>query len=670
MKRRTWAFLVLAVVLASILTWRFSWYESIAPRPPESRLTPAMSVSDHDPTKASGIASLDSAREERAKPVLSALGLVRDSVSKRPISRFEVRYFPVDQRGYELEGRQQQVAYSTETGRFAMENLARGYWTFVAKAENYQSRPIERVRIEDRAIAELTFDLLAGVHVAGNVVEEGTGSPIAGARITFGMRAARFDPDARVSDFLVITSDSQGRFAIDGLPEGSNTLEVDASGYARRRITIESPADSFVNVELGFGGTVTGEVLGPSHSVGISADVRLEDSTTGIGVGAQADDRGRFEFRALAYGSYRVSASSLAGNAAAVVVVVSERNSRPHVTLLTDHVGIVTGRVLGLDVNGRVRVMAIRDKTTLASAQAGADGTYVLSGLPSGTCRLLAFHADGRTANREVNVSSESETSVDFDFTGGGRLFGQIVGAPDNNEGLVVRATSVQPSQRLSATASIEHKQSYELRGLPYGDYTISIPGFASDTVYVDGSVQYDFKLSSAVIQGSVADTTNRPLEGVHVQLVSVERADGPTQAVEDTASNQAGEFHVVAPGPGTYSVALSAKGYDTAFETVVASYASSQHRFRLEPIASGAAGKLRILDKPSGIALRNAYAYVETGTHARHFFELDLNESGEVSLPPSFSGHPLSVFWLGYEPERVIWNANDTLDVALTPLN
>jgi hypothetical protein len=241
-------------------------------------------------------------------------------------------------------------------------------------------------------------------------------------------------------------------------------------------------------------------------------------------------------------------------------------------------------------------------------------GKYRIDGLWEGEY-LVAVYANGAFEYYENASLAELATPVkvrggevaDVNFAlvprndGAGVITGKVLSEWDQTplEIAVVTAKSAStilnyPQSELFYTAVTQQDGSYELKGLPPGEYYVmsfaayAMPEFYKDVydpaqatlVKVDGinpTTTIDFSLSymlwlkgreswmndgtGAMITGLVTDTNNQPLAGAIVYLLN--------QAGEPMASaqtNATGNFELAGMPLGNYALQVSKLGYNTMF--------------------------------------------------------------------------------------------------------
>ncbi len=237
-------------------------------------------------------------------------------------------------------------------------------------------------------------------------------APVEGALVS-ARRLWRGGPgSAEGSAAAQATSDAEGRFALRELAPGRYLLTASREGFTQARAVVAQPGEE-PTIELSRGGTLagvvrdgrTGEPLAP-----FDVEVRRGGRRWKLLVGAATvvDATGRFEIRDLPPGPVVVTASA-PGHlpSAEVEATIPEHPGVAEVEIRLGQGGRVAGRVTdratGQPLPG-ARVLLEGDggspPTLLdpgASAVAGADGSFLLSGLP---VRTVSLHvaADGHHA--------------------------------------------------------------------------------------------------------------------------------------------------------------------------------------------------------------------------------------------------------------------------------
>ena len=214
-------------------------------------------------------------------------GTVRDGAGK-PITAFTIVAWP--RRGAFGRDPEERATVIAPDGRYTMP-LPVGSYAVSAVARGFARASDRTVEIGDDG-AEADFTLARGSRISGRVVERGSGNAIAGALVSFEGHA--------IDDTLGIstdaTSDSNGAFAIEGLPGGRQSLNVQAAGHNGRILGgLDVPTDGALGpLTIDLAPTPPGEE--PSTEfVGIGATLAAQPEgmrITNVAPGSGASDAG------------------------------------------------------------------------------------------------------------------------------------------------------------------------------------------------------------------------------------------------------------------------------------------------------------------------------------------------------------------------------------------
>src|SRR5262249_39204904 len=157
-----------------------------------------------------------------------------------------------------------------------------------------------------------------GGGLSGRVVDP-RGNPVSGASVACCDAGARpggpggFGGGGSVPS---ATSDGDGRFQLDGLPDGAVTLTVTDADYVPTTRQVDPASAGDVVVTLSTGAEISGNVVSSDSGASVAgASVRLDpqgDSggAAGGSQSAQADGGGGFHFDHLSAGRYRLTAQT------------------------------------------------------------------------------------------------------------------------------------------------------------------------------------------------------------------------------------------------------------------------------------------------------------------------------------------------------------------------
>ncbi|MFW5966461.1 MAG: carboxypeptidase regulatory-like domain-containing protein, partial [Persicimonas sp.] len=110
-------------------------------------------------------------------------------------------------------------------GRFAFDSLRPATYWFRAKSDRYADGTSERVEVRaERTTSGVTIRLGEAGRITGQVTDEESGEPVAGARVQL------FEPGSPFSQNQTRT-DEEGRYELDGVPSGRQSVRVTKKDY-------------------------------------------------------------------------------------------------------------------------------------------------------------------------------------------------------------------------------------------------------------------------------------------------------------------------------------------------------------------------------------------------------------------------------------------------------
>lgn len=313
------------------------------------------------------------------RPVTSGSGLREWTVARVPVGddgRFAA----------ELEDRE---------GRFYLRALAPGFATAAS--------PLTAIET-GRTTYQADLVLVPTQSLAGRVVSSADGTtPIVAARIA--LLPPDEDRSRRGRRTMAAVTDGGGRFRVPDVAAGDWFLDVDAEGFVRTTLAVNSPRAAGLVLELDPAFEIAGVVKLPGAAkasdvwdggAGSSFWVMLRNERDRESwASAPVDIDGRFRATGLRSGTYTVSVSVRGGT---VSVQPFETGGVPagktDVELMLSAAGEIAGRVLAPDGRplGGCSVQAFSetgDRYTPTDTTED-DGTFVIRGVTSGTYRLEA----------------------------------------------------------------------------------------------------------------------------------------------------------------------------------------------------------------------------------------------------------------------------------------
>ena len=461
-------------------------------------------------------------------------------------------------------GRPQRAATDDEGG-FAFERVAPGPIELRAEAPRYQVAKLEGLEASPgQELAGLEIVLLPGGVVEGRVLSP-DGRPLPGAEVILSLTSERgmaFTPHRTQSD-------GDGRYRLDGLPTGPQTLEARAEGYRRAAREVEVSAEpKAVDFQLERGLEVSGRVVNEAGEPVAGADVHL---VAGINqfdaLRVQSGSDGAFRIAGVQDGSYRLRvrkegyATDLQGHP----VTVSGA-SVGDIELKLSSGGRITGRLSGLEFSdlARVRVWAGYE---LNQGRVDSEGVYEISSLAPMEWEITAVvpNTSLRASGRVTLEPGAREARLDLQFGDGRELRGVVL-----RNGQPLPGASVEldgTGNREAAAETTDHQGAFRFGGLKDGvyDLRVSTPNGAQhkESVEIAGNRDIRVELRTASLSGRVIDSQDHsPISGARVTLEPVgdERFFFPP--LETDAK---GTFRLLEVGGGAWKVKAVRDGYAPA---------------------------------------------------------------------------------------------------------
>jgi|GEM_PF-1470690 len=372
-------------------------------------------------------------------------------------------------------------ARSDADGRFAFEGVSVGAFRVTATAMGYRSgtAPLEVVAGET-ATASLTLTRRDGM---GGVVVDDQGQPVSGAAIYSS------DPEARGR--MAARSNGTGRFWVGWRPKVGTTLFAQHASYASSAPVKVGEGHPDVTLTLKPGGRLRARVLDPDgRPVAVySASIWPEPGTRARGKTVRSNDSsGILEVASVAPGTYTIRVTA-AGYPPAVTkpfkVAAKQLTDAGDIRLAGG--GQVTGRVVDAATNKPLRGVRVYLSAARAAgyrgraptASTGADGEFVIRGLPPGRLSLRFMRqgfltrvesAIEVTAKDPMDIGDISLSRATGDSAGRGRMQYQGVGAVLRRQGdglLVQRVFDGAPAAEAGLVAGTSIQT---INGTPVSD--------------------------------------------------------------------------------------------------------------------------------------------------------------------------------------------------------
>jgi protocatechuate 3,4-dioxygenase beta subunit len=626
----------------------------------------------------------------------SVRGRVEDGDTKRPVTDFTIsRSGPRGGGGIQIalgRGGGDQT-FQSDDGSFELTDVPPGKWTIRGVAAGYRSAEASGVEVGEGETTEgVVLSLKKGGGLSGRVIDP-RGTPVANASVTWHPAETGGGPMGAAMARMMgggggasTTSDADGHFQFDGLPDARVTVAASHPDYLEATRDID-PKETAVDLSLGTGASISGTVVGgDGRSAVPGALVQLnEEGSGGGGFGGgfgggggdstRTDGSGNFLFEHLSGGRFKLIASGNTGKSAAKEVVVADGQPLAGVLVQMVTGSLVHGTVSGLPFGqlGGVRIMASGTNYS-DSVQTDDSGVYSLHDVPSGVIRLQATTSllSGRSTAKTVEVPDGGDFQADIAFQGVSRLAGRVTRADRPLSGLFVNALPDPPRANAGrSSGQTDDNGGYALEGLDDGNYTVTVSGQGVSyrrAFAVSGDTSGDILLPAISVTGTVTESgSGVPLEGVTVQA----QTGNETQALsmKQGVTDSAGHYFIDDVDPGSYQLTARKAEYQMKTQSLTVGSDSPQSDFVL---SRGTGVGLQANDGLTGSPLRgvSVIAYGAGGSIAfSGAITLDSTGRGEIgSLGPG--AYALYIFSNGYSPRSFpsVMVPSATLGVTLTP--
>jgi hypothetical protein len=475
-------------------------------------------------------------------------------------------------------------------------------------------------------------DTPSGVTVQGTVVQAPGGQPIRKANLQFVARGGQSNVPYSA------TTDADGQFEIDGVKPGRYTVTVEHPGFVQaargRSMSIvllagKDKADLLFHMKPA--AVVTGKIVDldgdPMRDVTVSA-LRVGSALRGMGFhDSITNDLGEFRIPDLQEGRYTIQALPPQGikpsstpekddtkdhviyvatyypgtldKGQAVPVEVHPGDEIPiNFGVLTSPAYRITGTLVGVPSKDMVEIMLFsKDRGAELNQQQGEGGKFefqnVLPGSYTATLMVVSGFAAGQPHMERMRVAEPIEvtkanvdglrlqpnpsgdvrgkvrmdTGQKFDWT---QLHVFLAPLDERDSGIAISG-----SLELPGVAGINKDGTFELKGVPCGNYQLLVGGESNLRDYITKSVSVEgrditdsgFVVSSgtvlevvmsangATIEGTVTDSKGKPVAYATVlDVPSVERRTRSDLYQQDT-TDERGRFSLHGLNPGKYTV-------------------------------------------------------------------------------------------------------------------
>jgi hypothetical protein len=467
-------------------------------------------------------------------PQAVLVGTVTDGADGAPVRSAEVR---IGDQG---------TVFTDQEGRFRKAWLRSGELAVQVVADGYPNAEIP-AELQWRRESPVAIRLSGDAVLVGRVGNLLTGQPIPGAIVTVGQKSR------------TVTTDSQGKFRIQGLRRGTATVNVAATGFTEfvQRLKLVAD-DNTLNVLLASGALLRGRIVRAVDQGAISgATVRID----GTLLSANSDDTGGFLLPATRSGP--------------LAITVSADGYRPEQRELDVHVGLPTETeitlggsavVTGTVIDGQTRQPVVSAEVRLSDAgwrtKTDGEGKFRIEGARSGRTAVEVVAAGYGASKSEIELAPDAETPVEVVLGGAGGLKGVVVDK-------FAEVPIAQAEVRIAGTSvmvNTDAQGQFQMTGIRSGTIKLEVTAAG----YSDAAFQEEVRASDptelrlvlagrSVVTGVVTNAlTKQPVPRATVRMEATSRtaeSDEQGRFHFDHLRSGAAEFRVAAEGFGSRTV-------------------------------------------------------------------------------------------------------------------
>lgn len=618
-------------------------------------------------------------------------GRVEDAETRQAIETFHVDWRTPRGGGGGTGGSNPE--FHAADGTFELTGVRPGKVELEATAEGYLPGVSALDLGEGETKPDVVLSLKKGRTVSGRVLDPVKGTGVANASVHWRTSDAgdnRYMMYTASGFFGYVpnatTSDSDGKFAFDGLPSARLQFTASHSDFLETSKTLDTGTESSVELTLSAGGSIAGTVVEASgHAAvpGASVSLSVEGGAPTVSSGDDtiSDSSGKFQFSHLKEGRYRLLASGSSGRSSNREVILGPDQSQTDVQLEIAGGTLVRGQVTNLPAAqlGGIHVFATSAQPGIAPgnaffAEATSDerGQFLISNVPAGALRLGATISwPGRSVKKSVEIPAGAEEfPVEIAFEGSSRLSGRVTRHDTGVSGLHGLADPDPPSSgAVHSYALTDGDGRFAFEGLTDGNYRLNFSGESVEvtrSATVSGDTSIDIPLLGTTLSGTVNEASSGdPLAGVTVRAENGK--DATAFLIKAGVSDSAGRYSITDLDPDNYQVTARKDGYASKTQPVSVGDSSSTLDFALAK-ANGLA--IHATDAATGLPLAGIDALVLSGSGASLFggsVSLDATGRGEISSLSSGS-YTVRVFSAGYAPRMFSVSVpSPAVEVAMT---
>ncbi len=439
---------------------------------------------------------------------------------------------------------------STQTdksGQFQFDRLPEGSAKLEILAAGFQPKSqTESLKVGEETA--LKIHLEGNAAIAGKIIDGVSKIPLKRAKIQ--IEGTEIQSQA----------DDDGKFHIEGLPQGGQTLHVLMAGFPAKDQQVELTAENTtdVTVPLTGQGMLSGVVLQANNEQPLSG-TKVE--LMGTGHSAVSNGEGVFVIRQVptGKGELKFSAPGFAGKRLELIVEVNEHSQR----ILLLGAGILAGTVSSKSDGKPIPGATVRIEGAGVSAFTNKDGQFSLPSTPVGPVTVIVSAPGYRTVKYDKFIETGGPTLLEAQLEGGAALAGTVIdgttGKPFPNAEIEV---STYPKPLRTDEAGM-----FKVEGAKAGPTTITVkatgmkPEKVTITLEPSKESKQEIKLmGDAELQGTLTDgLTGKPISQADLKIADT-ILTGKTDA---EGSFKIGGLRSGQTKPA--NIEVSAKGYSPA---------------------------------------------------------------------------------------------------------
>ena len=372
---------------------------------PESAPQASQAVSDVDVKES--MSQPDAAQQTPAEPVMeqattaTLVGHVLDAVSESALSGASVTIAGTSH-----------SAKTDDEGRFRIEEVPIGRIEIDVVASGYATQHLtQNVRPNREQTVRVTLKGIA--LLAGEVIDATSRKPVPDAKVTI------------TGSTLTATTDSGGRFRIEGLPGGPAKIEVAATGYGTQHIDQDLTAsqEKPLRVELVGAAVLTGQVVDAASERPLS---KAEIAIKGMPEKAVTDDDGRFRIEKLRSGPVEISVVA-AGHAARQLQQELKPGEETTIEVKLEGGAVLLGQVVDKKSQEPVSGATVAIAGTALKTETDDEGRFRFESVRAGVVAIDVAATGYAAQQLKQELKPAEETSIQFALVGGAALVGQVV---------------------------------------------------------------------------------------------------------------------------------------------------------------------------------------------------------------------------------------------------